>query len=142
VSSNELLPIGEVASRAGLRPSALRFYEEAGLLRPAARVGGRRRYEPSALGRLAVIRLLRDAGFTIQEMRRLLAGGTARRRWRPLAEAKLREIDARIAEAQETRELIERALACDCESLEGCTTLPEVHGTHRRGAGGRRGPTK
>jgi len=134
VSSNELLPIGEVASRAGLRPSALRFYEEAGLLRPAARVSGRRRYEPSVLGRLAVIRLLRDAGFTIREMRRLLGGGTARRRWRPLAEAKLQEINARIAEAQETRELIERALACDCETLEGCSTLRQGYGTHRRAA--------
>jgi len=134
VSSNELIPIGEVASRAGLRASALRFYEEAGLLRPPARVSGRRRYEPSVLSRLAVIRLLRDAGFTIREMRWLLAGGTARRRWRPVAEAKLQDINARIAEAQETRELIERALACDCETLEGCSTLTQGYGTHRRAA--------
>jgi MerR family redox-sensitive transcriptional activator SoxR len=130
VPSDELLPIGEVARRAGLRPSALRFYEEARLLRPAARVSGRRRYEPSIFGRLAVIRLLGDAGFTIQEMRRLLAGGTERHRWRPLAELKLREIDTRIAEAQETRELIERALACDCESLDGCSTLTQGSGGH------------
>jgi len=131
VTSDGLLPIGEVARRAGLRPSALRFYEEAGLLRPAARVSGRRRYEPSILSRLAVIRLLRDGGFTIQEMRRLFAGGTERHRWRPLAELKLREIDARIAEAQETRELIEHALACDCETLEGCSTLTQGFGGHQ-----------
>jgi MerR family redox-sensitive transcriptional activator SoxR len=139
VTSDELLPIGDVARRAGLRPSALRFYEEAGLLPPAARVSGRRRYEPSILGRLAVIGLLRDVGFTIREMRRLLAGGTARHRWRPLAEAKLREIDARIVEAQETRELIERALACECETLEGCSALPQGYGAHRgRPVGARR----
>src|SRR5207249_10640293 len=105
---DQLLPIGEVARRAGLRPSALRFYEDAGLMRPVARVSGRRRYDRSALHRLAVIGLLRDAGFTIEEMRRLLAGGTARHRWRPIAERKLQEIDSRIAEAQETRRLIER----------------------------------
>jgi len=141
VPSDELLPIGDVARRAGLRPSALRFYEEARLLRPTARVSGRRRYEPSILGRLAVIRLLRDAGFTIQEMRRLLAGGTERHRWRPLAELKLREIDGRIAQAQETRELIERALACDCETLEGCSTLTQGYGGHQgRAKGGRRTP--
>jgi MerR family redox-sensitive transcriptional activator SoxR len=141
VTSDELLPIGEVARRAGLRTSALRFYEEAGLLRPAARVSGRRRYEPSILSRLAVIRLLRDAGFTIQEMRRLLAGGTERHRWRPLAEVKLREIDARIAEAQETHELIERALACDCETLEGCSSLTQGFGGHQgQTRGGRQTP--
>lgn len=138
MSSPELLPIGEVASRAGLRPSALRFYEEAGLIRPADRVNGRRRYEPSILNRLAVIRLFRDVGFTIQEMRRLLARGTARHRWRPLAELKLREIDARIAEARQTRELIERALACDCETLEGCSALPQRYGAHRGRASGDR----
>jgi MerR family transcriptional regulator, redox-sensitive transcriptional activator SoxR len=136
VTSDRLLPIGEVASRAGLRPSALRFYEEAGLLRPAARVAGRRRYDSSILSRLAVIRLLRDAGFTIREMRRLLGGGTVRQRWRGVAELKLREIDARIAEAQETRRLIERALACNCETLEGCNAVALEYGVHRARAKG------
>jgi MerR family redox-sensitive transcriptional activator SoxR len=142
VPLDQLLPIGEVARRAGLRPSALRFYEEAGLLRPAARVSGRRRYDPSALHRLAVIGLLRDAGFTIEEMRRLLAGGTARHRWRPIAELKLQEIDARITEAQETRRLIERALACECASLEGCAALAQGYGAHRPRANGRGTPAR
>lgn len=130
MSRQELLSIGEVALRAGLRPSALRFYEESGLVRPYTRVSGRRRYEPSVLDRLAVIRLLQDVGFTIQEMRRLLSGGTARRRWRPLAELKLQELGARIAEAEEARGLLHRALACDCESLEGCS-LTRRYGAHR-----------
>jgi MerR family transcriptional regulator, redox-sensitive transcriptional activator SoxR len=142
VPLDQLLPIGEVARRAGLRASALRFYEDAGLIRPTTRVGGRRRYDPSALHRLAVIGLLRDAGFTIDEMRRLLAGGTARQRWRPMAELKLREIDARIAEAQETRRLIELALACECASLEGCATVAGGYGAHRPLTSRRRTPPR
>ncbi|MGH2727097.1 MAG: MerR family transcriptional regulator [Actinomycetota bacterium] len=127
----EHLSIGEVARRAGLRPSALRFYEEAGLLRPAARVGGRRRYESSVLRRLSVILLLRDAGFSIREMRALLRTGTRRNAWRPFAERKLLEIDAQIAEAHKTRRLIERALACNCGTLEGCAAFRERLGAHR-----------
>lgn len=99
-------------------------------MQPTARMSGRRRYDPSVLSRLAVIRLLRDAGFTIEEMRRLLAGGTARQRWRPMAELKLQENDARIAEAQKTRRLIEAALACECRSLEGCAAIGERYGAH------------
>jgi DNA-binding transcriptional MerR regulator len=129
--TDELLHIGEVARRSGLRPSALRFYEESGLLRPAARVGGRRRYEPSVLQRLAVIRLLADAGFTIQEMAALLRGGAGRRRWRPLAERKLRDVEARFAEIQEASRLLQLALACGCESLEGCAAVSARYGIHR-----------
>ena len=127
----ELLPIGEVARRAGLRPSALRYYEDAGLLRPAARRSGRRFYEVSVLQRIAVIRLLRDAGFTIREMRGLLGKGRSRRRWRPLAERKLRDIEARFAEMREAGRLLQLALACDCESLEGCAAVSARYGTHR-----------
>ncbi len=129
--AEESLSIGEVARRAGLRPSALRFYEEAGLLPPAARVGGRRRYEPSVLRRLNVVLLLRDAGFSIKEVRSLLRTGARPKAWRRSAETKLREIDSLIAEAHKTRRLIERALACTCESLEGCAEFPERLGVHR-----------
>jgi len=133
---DELLSIGEVARRTGLRPSALRFYESSGVLRPAARVSGRRRYEPSVLHRVAVIRLLADAGFTIREMHGLLDGGRGRRRWRPLAERKLRDVEARFAEIQEASRLLQLALACDCESLEGCAAVAATYGTHRRGRRG------
>ena len=52
-----MLSIGEVAEKSGLRPSALRYYEEAGLLAPSERVSGRRRYDASVLDRLRVISL-------------------------------------------------------------------------------------
>jgi DNA-binding transcriptional MerR regulator len=130
--SEDLLSIGDVARRVGLRTSALRFYEEAGLLRPAVRVSGRRRYDSQVFTRLAAVLLLREAGFSIKEMRALFRGSRAPKVWRALAERKLHEIDAKIDEARRTRRLIERALACECESLEGCDTVQARLGAHAR----------
>ena len=76
-----MLTIGEVAERVGLRTSALRYYEDEGLLEPAARVGGQRRYEEDAVDRLVVIQFCRRLGFTLAEIRDLLAD-TDKRRWR------------------------------------------------------------
>ena len=69
---SELLTIGEVAAQAGLRTSALRYYEQTGLLRPATRVSGQRRYDAAALDRLAVIQFCRRLGFSLSEIRVLL----------------------------------------------------------------------
>lgn len=119
-----MLPIGEVAKRTGLRPSALRYYEEAGLVSPIARLGGRRHYEPSVLDRLRVIACAQEAGFTIAEVRELLGGeGEPPERWRVLAERKLREVDAVIEKALAMRRLLEESLRCDCVDLEKCTDL-------------------
>lgn len=64
------LTIGEVARRAGLRPSALRYYESVGILSPPQRVSGQRRYDATALQRIALIQLAQRAGFTIAEIRK------------------------------------------------------------------------
>src|SRR5690348_10299190 len=98
----ETLTIGEVARRAGIRTSALRYYEEMGLLPAPRRVtGGHRRYDPSVLGLLAVLRMAQQAGFTIAEMHMLVAGFSeetpASERWRQLAYHKLQEVEAVIA---------------------------------------------
>ena len=75
------------------------------------RVGGKRRYPPSSAERLALVRLYQDAGFTLKEIRRLLAAGSGRRAsWTPLAEHKIAELDARITEAQRAKNLLEHAL--------------------------------
>ena len=108
----------------GLRPSALRYYEEAGLISPAARISGRRHYDASVLNRLKVIACAQDAGFTIAEVRELLAGdGTSPGAWRALAERKLREVDAIIEKAQSTRRLLEESLGCGCVALDQCATV-------------------
>ena len=116
-----MLSIREVAERSGLRPSALRYYEEEGLVVPAARMSGRRHYALSVLDRLRVIACAQDAGFTIAEVRELLAGeDPSGDRWRALAERKLREVDTLIERAQATRRLLEESLSCDCVVLEEC----------------------
>jgi MerR family redox-sensitive transcriptional activator SoxR len=69
-----LLTISEVARRVGLRPSAIRYYEQIGVLPAAHRVSGQRRYEEAALYRLAVLQRARQIGFTLDEIRQLFFG--------------------------------------------------------------------
>lgn len=123
-----MLSIGDVSRISGLRPSALRYYEEAGLISPVARISGRRHYEASVLSRLRVIACAQDAGFTIAEVRQLLGGEKeSPGGWRSLAERKLREVDAVIEKAQATRRLLEDSLGCDCVALEDCATVFAEH---------------
>ena len=121
------MSIGEVARRAQLRTSAIRYYEEAGLLPSPARVGGRRRYDPSVLERLAIIRLAQRAGFSISELRALMhegeAGGIVQAR--PMVESKLADIEARIREAEQMRALLRRWLSCTCVAVSSCDLIAE-----------------
>jgi MerR family redox-sensitive transcriptional activator SoxR len=117
------LTIGEVAEAAGLRTSAIRYYEAQGLLRPAARVGGRRRFEPDVLDRLAVIAFCRELGFTLDEIRRLLeppGRAAQRRRWQELVEAKLAELAHTAARVEAMREVLRRSQTCDCIDVQEC----------------------
>jgi len=114
-----VLTIGEVAERAGLRTSALRYYEEAGLLEPAARVGGQRRYDEEAVDRLTVIRFCRRLGFTLAEIRDLLAD-TDKRRWRRFVDAKLAEVERTIEEARTMRDILRSSRDCDCVNVTEC----------------------
>jgi DNA-binding transcriptional MerR regulator len=116
-----LIAIGDLARRTGLASSALRYYERVGLLSPAARAGGRRHYGASSAERVALIRLCQDAGFTLREIRALLAAGNRRGRpWARFLEAKLRELDSRISRAERARTLVQHALGCPHSSLVTC----------------------
>jgi DNA-binding transcriptional MerR regulator len=126
-----LLTIGELARRTGLRTSALRFYEQLGLLRPATRVGGQRRYDPSAVQQLAVLALLQETGFALAELAELAVDpATAPARWPTLAQAKLAELDAQIRQATAAKQLLEDALACDCPHPAQCE-LVQAAGARR-----------
>ena len=119
--------IGEVAERAGVKTSLIRYYEEIGLLPEPERVSGQRRYDESVLGRLAVIEFAQRAGFTLAETRTLLSGFSPKvppsARWRSLAQRKLPEIEALIARATGMKRLLEEGLECECLSLEECGPL-------------------
>jgi len=123
-TGTENWPIGELARRAGLNASAIRYYETVGLLPEAGRVGGKRRYDQSALTRLAIIDLAQRAGFTLAETRALLDGFSPTtppsERWRALAERKLPEVQALIRRANEMKRLLKLGLECDCLTLEEC----------------------
>jgi MerR family redox-sensitive transcriptional activator SoxR len=119
------MTISKLAHEAGLQPSAIRYYERIGLLPSPARKSGQRRYDPSALKRLAVIQRARQSGFTLAEIRALFFGfrdgSHASERWRELARSKLAELDARMGEIREMRNLLLRITRnCRCETLDQC----------------------
>lgn len=111
--------IGEVAKKAGLRASAIRFYEKAGLLPKPIRSGGQRRYDPSILGRLAVLQRAKECGLTLEEARGLLnEQGRPSERWQRVALKKIAALDAAIERIAAMRELLQRR--CECTDLEEC----------------------
>ncbi|MBJ7519022.1 MAG: MerR family transcriptional regulator [Solirubrobacteraceae bacterium] len=115
-------PIGEVARRFGLSPSALRFYESIGLLPEPARVSGRRRYGDDTVEQLAVIAAAQRAGFTLQEAALLLEGLRAdvppADAWRALAQSKLDELDTAAQQIDEMRAMLRTGLSCDCLDVD------------------------
>ena len=143
------LSIGEVATRAGIATSAIRYYEDAGVLPEPERVNGRRRYSRDVLKRLAVVRMAQEAGFTVAEIATLLNGfdpdTTAATRWRAFAERKIVAIDGQIARAQIMRAVLDQSLRCDCLTLDDCAELgwstnDGCHAVSRSGAGALREP--
>lgn len=121
--------IGEVARRAGLRPSAIRYYESIGLLPEPERVAGRRRYPPEALRTLSVVAAAQRAGLTLTEIRELLATangqGAVSDQLRAIARRKLPEIEALIERARLVRSWLEAAADCRCPTLEDCPLFDE-----------------
>lgn len=116
------LTIGEVARRADVAPTTLRYYEQVGLLAAPARHGGQRRYDDSVLARLEVIRLCKAAGFALEEIAVLFGDDEpGRPASRALAEAKLAEIDAQMATLAQARTIIEWGMACQCPSIDDCS---------------------
>ena len=119
--------IGEVARRANVRASAIRYYEQVGLLPEPVRVHGRRRYEQEVIGHLALIKGAKRAGFTLREVRVLLHGFPAEvgaaERWRILASEKLVEVNELIAQLGDKRARLKAALRCECSSLDECAEL-------------------
>jgi MerR family redox-sensitive transcriptional activator SoxR len=122
--ASDELTITDVARRAGLRTSAIRYYESIGLLPAPGRSNGRRRYAPEVLRQLEIIAAAQQMGFTIAEIGTLVGGFGAETPtsalWRSLARAKLGEIEALIERAQGMKRLLEAALACNCLTLEEC----------------------
>jgi MerR family redox-sensitive transcriptional activator SoxR len=119
--SARLLTIGELARRTGVAASALRYYEELGLLPTPARISGQRRYPESAVELVGIILLLSDVGFTLAEQKAFMAArAIAPDEWRQLARHKLAQLDEHIAKARAAREAIDHALHCPYEDILHC----------------------
>jgi len=115
-----LLTIGELAQRTGVAASALRYYEEVGLLPAPARISGQRRYPESAARLVGAILLYSDAGFTLAEQKVLLSPRDGTPSWTELAQGKLEELDEQIARAQAAREAINHGLRCPHQDITQC----------------------
>lgn len=122
------LSIGEVARRTGIRTSALRYYEDAGILPTPTRVSGQRRYDADAIRRIDVLRFAQQAGFSLQEIKTLFHGFGAETplssRWKALARAKLEELDRLAQRVRRMRRALELGLKCGCVRIEDCALSP------------------
>jgi MerR family redox-sensitive transcriptional activator SoxR len=119
------LNISEVAREVGLRSSAIRYYEKIGLLPPAERKGKQRRYDTTALYRLAIIQRARQLGFTLDEIRQLFFGFSsatrASTRWQQLSRQKLAEFDNLMDSVKAVQWLLKKMQQnCNCETLDQC----------------------
>ncbi len=129
------MKIGEIARRAGIRPSAIRFYESVGVLPPAFRQNGQRHFAADAELQLAVIEFARKAGFTIAELKLLFHGfrndAPASARWRQLARKKYHEMDLLITRLKVMQRLLKKSMRCHCIKLDDCGRILLLHRENR-----------
>jgi MerR family redox-sensitive transcriptional activator SoxR len=119
------MTIGVLAERAGVRPSAIRYYERLGLLPAPPRRSGRRSYAPDAVAQLAVIQFALVTGCSLRDTKQLVRGfskdAPAGSRWRDLADAKMKDLDGLIARATAMKALLQRiSTNCQCSDLVEC----------------------
>jgi MerR family transcriptional regulator, redox-sensitive transcriptional activator SoxR len=119
-----MLTISDVARQVGLRPSAIRYYEQIGVLPRPQRVSRQRRYDDAALYRLATLQRARQIGFTLDEIRQLFFGfrnGTPpSERWRKLSQQKLTELEQLVHSIKVIQLALQNQGKCGCASLEEC----------------------
>lgn len=118
------MKIGDLAHRAGLNASAIRYYEKIGLLPAPSRANGQRRYSSNALDRVLLIRFAGEMGFTLDEIRIFLNGiresAPVGERWKKLASRKILEMQKIIARARHLEKLMRGLSHCRCSSLHEC----------------------
>lgn len=130
----EKLDIGEVAKRAGVPPSALRFYEQKGLIRASGRSGLRRLFDAGVLDRLALIALGRAAGFTLDEIARMFKPDGRIDIDRSQLTQKAHELDATIRSLTAMRDGLRHAAACRAPSHMACPTFRRIMNAAAAGA--------
>lgn len=134
------MKIGELANRASLNASAIRYYEKMGLLAVPQRVGGQRRYSSDALDRVLLIRFAGDMDFSLSEIKLFLHGllnnTPVGPRWKKLANRKIAEIDENLQRSLRLKSLLQHLLHCRCASLQICVQRLSLSPNLRRLARG------
>jgi len=141
-SSAAPLSIGQLAKRAGVAASALRFYEAEGLLTGSRSTGGHRQYPRHALRRVAFIRAAQSVGLTLPQIKAALATLPDSRTptkadWTRLSASWAPLLDARIAALQQLRERLTGCIGCGCLSLKSCALYNPQDEAAATGAGAR-----
>lgn len=141
MNRNDLLPIGELARRTGLSVSAIRFYEEKGLLQSLRSSGNQRRFLRGDIRRLSFILIAQKLGLGLteieQELSRLPQGRTPTLAdWQKISRSLRKQLDAKIALLNRTREKLDECIGCGCLSLQRC----QLYNKNDHAAAGGNGP--
>lgn len=141
-SMDDGLTVGEVARRSGFATSALRYYEEVGLIESDRTSGNQRRYPRPVLRRLAFIAAARHVGLTLEEIKAALDRLPRRRTptktdWNRLSRAWRGRLDAEIAALEQLRDRLDHCIGCGCLSLQECQISNPADAAARRGPGAR-----
>lgn len=119
------LSIGQVAERTGLASSAIRYYEDEGLVRPDRNTAGQRRYANADIRRLSFVMLSQKLGFTISEIREAMSPlpldrAPTKADWSRISKKFGKELDYRITKMQSLRDRLDSCIGCGCLSLKSC----------------------
>lgn len=142
MSRDELLPIGEVAARAGVSVATVRYYESLGLVAATRTAGNQRRYPRHVLRRLAFVAAAQHVGLTLTQVGDALATLPAdrtptRRDWTRLSAPWRQLVDTRIAELERLRDALDGCIGCGCLSLQRCALFNPGDEAGAEGAGSR-----
>lgn len=137
-----MLTIGDMARRTGLAVSAIRYYEDMGLVHPGRNAGGQRRYARSDIRRLSFVMIAQEFGFTLPQIRaeldRLPQGrAPTKSDWARISTAFRRELDAKIAGLETLRDKLDGCIGCGCLSLNACRLYNPEDRARRSGPGPR-----
>jgi MerR family transcriptional regulator, redox-sensitive transcriptional activator SoxR len=139
---NEVIPIGQLASRTGLAVSAIRYYEEQGLVQPERNRGGQRRFLRADIRRLSFVIIAQQLGFSIKQIRTMLSAlpegrAPTKEDWNKISRGIRHDLDQRIAMLSRMRANLDSCIGCGCLSLKTCALYNADDKAQRLGKGAR-----
>jgi len=121
MTPGNLLQIGEVARSTGITVSAVRYYDEIGVISTVTRVGGKRRFAPETVGRVNFILRAQEAGFSLDDIRIVLDDTAGE--WRDLVEKKLHELIERRNRLDTMIAMVTEIRDCGCDAVASCPSV-------------------